>query len=260
MHETDGALDLPFTSADIAARYIEDIRKHPVTLVDAQYDDRLRDDQLQHTLDTGDEPDDLWTWQAEAQWESIGYWIEYNVEKADAEWLTPDDYDAIRDALQENDQSDPFGQLLRQTPARWVRLYLGDVESIEFADEDEVLDAKASIRALLNLGDEGDEASLETVLLNHETGGGVYLYFLADMEAMINDRFQGQGPATITVENPSVLVFDRWSGSGMSAELGSTVTVPYDPEHVTIDQGQGSFSDWVCGGLYGNESDYRIDR
>lgn len=258
-YTTDGALDLPFTSGDIAARYVEDIKKNPPELVYVQYDDNLTDEQLQHVMDIGMDDESYADWEAEARWEGARYVMADMIEEDDRQWLTPDDLEEIEQALYEYDQSDAFTQLLRHTPARWVRILIGSVESTEY-DEGATGEVMASICTDLNLDPSpADLEAIDDVLANHETGGGLYLYFRADMQAMIEDRFaHGNEVRTITVEEPYVLIYDGFSGSGFHAQLASTVTMPYDPSAVTIDQGRGSYSDWVCGGLYGEESDYRI--
>lgn len=190
--------------------------------------------------------------------------------------------DEIREALQERDVSDPFGELLRATSDMYFR-YL--VESVNIdtnytatgEDFDEQIAAIAealsidldATRTEMRRGRDGSSSphtltnreALTDMLINASYGGSLYVFWHGDVEQMVRagaDFGNETHPRTITWTDPNLLVLDMMNGSGFECQISGTVTLPYDRTNVALDwRGRGAGYSWneVTGGLVGSAYD-----
>jgi hypothetical protein len=233
-------------------------------LVYINYDDKLTDEQLRSLLAGNPLYEDNFfsQWESDCRYQSAVEIIEENVLSEDVLRLEGADMvDELRFALEERDESDPLRDLLGNTPQKWFRYYLDvDLPASLFEDEtdingyvDDVFNAVPIERTPVL------ETRIREMIENASYGGGLYLYWHGDAEPLVSaaQRWNGWSdhqdptPLTLTVVNADLLVLDRLNGSGADCDLplGTTITVAYDPENLHLDSGNGSWSDWICGGL-----------
>ena len=70
---------------------------------------------------------------------------------------------------------------------------------------------------------------------------------------------QADPPAAIRWRDPSILVLDRMSGSGMDAKIVGTVTLPFDPALVDVDTEGAGYSWTEVAGPYEPAYDAHVD-
>lgn len=255
-------IDLPEPDeSDVDAAWDRAVEALPVEveLVYVDRGDELSDEQIEKLLKGEPLYDESHfdEWESEQKFSNAWAIIEERVDTDDLDILkqTTDKVEELRFLIEERDRSDASSDLARNTPAKWFRYYLGDVNDVTFEDEEEKNDTLASIFDNLGLGDTPETPITDEVLraissvLANSQGGGLYLLWNGDIETMI-DATYNDAAKTVTWENPMVLVFDRVAGSGYAEDLPATVgPFPFDRSHLHLDEGDGSYSTWVSGGM-----------
>lgn len=151
-------------------------------------------------------------------------------------------FDELVSEVMERDISDPFNDMLKNTPTMNFRYYVDDVPSPTFASEDEIEDIYLLIEESFNLEKRKHRTHLKQAVEN-SNGGGLYLYFSANPADIIKGAVY-ENSHTIAIDSPSVLVYDLFEGSGYHSEpLNATVTLSFNPTFLTVDAGRNSFAE-----------------
>lgn len=209
-----------------------------VRLSEVDQGSRLSDDQLEIILRGGNpwEIGDLDEYEHNVRWQGEDYELSELRDQLDLDDDTAtawdDIEDDVREILRERDTSDLLGDLMRHTPALWLRYRLGDLDQEEMVD---------SIVDLLG-GERTEEllANVDSVLAN--AAGyceGVYLLVHTDkfdsiMQATV-DVQQRKEAVKMTVTNPWLLTYSSGLGNGWADEINGTFTVDYDPDLLHVD-------------------------
>lgn len=258
---------MPNPYAVALSAIIADALPDRVTLVDPDYSDELTPADVQRCIREGTDEvrESMTDWTLEAEYESIHYYA--------AECLPPwiaamrDDemvMEAVRETLWERDDSDPVAAMLRHTGSLLMRYRL-DYDVAPSADRDA---AAYDVAVALGLDGEGYLASREAILgmlaeCEHY-GGTLHIIWHGDAATVVDAcdaiRYeQADPPTAIRWRDPSILVLDRWSGSGMDARISGTVTLPFDPALVDVDTEGAGYSWTEVAGPYEPAYDAHVD-
>lgn len=221
------------------------------------HDDQLSDDQVSVLLEGGD----LWSdahydhWESENRAEGEHRALEDALEDlaADERELLERHglVETVREEIVGRDVSDLEGDLLRRTPARMFRHPVGGhlVPSGSDAwDAEEMEEEAAAIAdaAGVDLGENRD--ALVGMVQNAPDGGELNVLWYARPADLIPRG--ADEVKTVVFTDPHLLVHDRVMGSGDTAKVKGSVTVPWDPEEVALDHGRMSWSDDIAGVAY----------
>jgi hypothetical protein len=235
-----------------------------VQLVDVEYDDQLRDEQIQKLFD-GDELS-VFEELDEGFADSRHYGMEYVLndvlgdDRALLERHAPELAERLRDEINERDESDALGDLLRRSGSRLVRYRLGgeddyDLEPNSWSwDEDEIEEAAKALAETAGVPYEGDNVlRFRSLVVEASYGGVLEVIWYADVEDLYKAlEFDGEGKptavGTITWTDPDLLVLDAMNGSGHNEAIKGQISVPFDPSRLTLDsQGWGYGWDKIAG-------------
>ncbi len=255
----------------VLAKAIAEIPEN-LELTFVEYDDKLTNEQVAELLTGENETsiDTLDEWESENRHHGEQYQINEIRESLDDEErdLLDDVEDELREALWEADKSDPFGDLIRRTPDKWLRYWIDerDLDTDELIDRvfigvngvGEVLDALG----LLGTDQHTPELEQEIadVLAESGSANAIYLLWHGDIEAPIRAAAYdfGSDPktmsTTVTFKDPYLLLFNPFNGSGYAERIHVTITRQFDPDHIKLDERGGgggySFTDETCGGWH----------
>lgn len=232
-----------------------------VHLVYVGYDDKLSDQQIQAAFE-GTLPyeiGDFDEWESEARYNGTWNEVEANVDGEDLDLLRGDQgrFDDLWLAVQERDMSDPFGDLARQTPHKWMRYGIDvEVASIWSSEPEEIEEDMANIAEALNIERTPENLSLLRELVTEAGGGRLNILWYGEVAELIAaaqlcDENGEQEPQTITWEKPHLLIHDRYNGAGHMVDFPGTITLPFKRELLKLDArnvGNGySWSDEIAG-------------
>lgn len=227
-------------------------------LVEPGQGDSLSDDQIRLLFEGKPLFDDAHfdEWELESEAESTTYIIEDILDEDERDLLERHDMlNDLRTEIQERNSSDPERSLVRMTGNKWMR-YRVDFEAVStWAEDDEDRTAELTeLAGLLGIDFDTYRTQLLGMSRNASDGGQVYVLWQGDIEPLVNAA-ASDAEGTITWTEPSLLTFDTMSGSGWMCELpGATITLPWNRDNLRLDTGTGSWSEWVCGGLYASQT------
>lgn len=226
--------------------------------------DQLMDEQIAN-LFRGDEIGGHFDeWEDETRWFSLdGYLndVQYGC------GIDSDEMDLIRDdliaVLYDRDEGNLLGDLLRGTPDKWMRYWIDERN----LDTDELIDrvyigvnGVGEILTALGLLDTDQhtpelEEQIAGILANAGNDVAIYVLWYGEVDDLIEAAahdYEGGPKQTITWENPYLLLFNPFMGSGWADEITCKITVPFDHTNLRLDTRDGgsgySFTDETCGG------------
>lgn len=169
-------------------------------------------------------------------------------EDGEIDAFVEDNIDAIREAIEERDDSYPLQDLIRNTSDTPVFFDLGiDVDGDCWADADSLKsNLKTVKRALkIKLSDRTFDSDLSMMLQQASYGGRLVVYFTGDISELLDLN----GANVITFENPMIAVIDTYNGSGDSIDLdGHKFSAAFDPANLFIDKTiKYNYTFAVCG-------------
>lgn len=228
------------------------------TLVEpSRGDDGLSDKQIRSMFEGEylDDVDPMFAdWEAEGRHYGTTYVIDELLTQDERDTL--DEYgllDDLRAEIEERDESDIAHALAAITGHKWMR-YRIDFAADSMWNTDEA-DRDAELREIAEtVGIDFDtyRSQLLTMSENASEGGQLYVLWYGDIEPLVGAAMSDEEGRTITwSRTPSLLTFETVNGSGWMCELpGATITLPWDRDNLRLDTGDGSWSEWVCGGMY----------
>lgn len=233
------------------------------TLCYVHYDDELQDGQVAEFLAADDSMEvvnsveESWIEQRfEAAWDIAADALKdahaVISEEEDTEgWFNdfraehPDAVDEVRFAVEERDDSDIWGQLVRLTPDVLVRVSLGEDAYFDDTgdDPDETLRAMAEVAGI---DYELNRDALWSILANG-WAGHLYVMWAANVRDMTDGY---RRPSRVTLTNPSLALLNVASGSGWEETIKGTITLDVSGDTpILVDSQNGYGWDKTCGGV-----------
>lgn len=240
---------------DIIDRIIKTATRVDTDLVYVHCSDELPDEQVRAMIADpfGWELDeDYLDWESEARWEGAKYSAEEMVrcydprdeeEQATIEENWDEIVEGVKDWLMDNDTSNPFAELARQTPDATVMIPLIDEDNAEWGD-----DRKASqILSVLGTTDETYYNKARDLIDNAPTDLGMaYIVTKVSVEDLV-DVYPG---STFTINDPTVVYGSPFTGGVHSEDfIGHRFTAPV--ESILPDGAWGYTVEEVWGGFPG---------
>lgn len=236
-------------ATDVLEAMIREALPEQVTLAYADRGDRLTVEQVQTAIREGSDAvrEEMWEWCADSAYHGEGYYLE-DLPDLLRESIADDpnlDYFA-REVLRGRDDSDLFGEVLRLTPSMLFRYDLDH----EGDDPDELGEALGLSPDVIAANRDGILSALaETAYY----GGHLAIIWYGDPLDVVTatDRAHyGEAPATISWDNPRVLIRDGLNGSGWDFQFTGTVTLPFEVGRVTTDEKGPGYSWTEIAGPY----------
>jgi hypothetical protein len=225
------------------------------TLMWLSYDEQLSDEQIVRLLDGDFESveEDIDAWAAEYRWGRVREIVRDLVGDENLALIDcTAEYDELRIAVEERDESDLLAGLIRNSHPRLWRYSLDydlDPGSMTW-DEPEFVQAMRDISEVAGIDLLDNASALGSLVNNAPYGGSLYVLWHGDAEDILtavldstwgNDR----APTTIEWRDPHLLVLDGLNGSGADARVKGTVRVPFRPERVRLDAARGHGYTWT---------------
>lgn len=234
-------------------------------LVHVDYRDSLSDEQIQHLFaeetdwDKVLDPD----WEAENRSQGVKAVLE-NLLDDDARDFLDEHGDAaeqVRYAIEERDESDPVGDLMRNTDNKLFRYRLdGEADGFPWGRSEEQNEKAArSLAASAGVDFTQNVKAFRELVWNASYGSGLYVLWRGPIEpvyeAVCKVRHHDPAPEfPVQWTDPELLVLDRLNGSGYAVPVKGTVRVTFDPDRLHLDaqrlKGGYSWSDVVCDSHY----------
>lgn len=236
-------------------------------LVYVDYRDELTDEQIVKILDgrINGELDDVTNEVDECFWEARSdnaYDAAFAAigEQDDIDFLREHDEGSFEDillAVQERDESDIFGDLLRNTGMKVFRYDLNlDVSPSLDMDDDELDEAVVAIAAAAGIDLNTHNAIVILNMIQCATyGGHLYVIWQGDVEDIVNAttaKVWRNDESDITFTNPTLLILDQLNGSGMECSVEGTIVRRFDPALAHLDTGQSYGWSDIIGGVSHN--------
>lgn len=246
----------------------EDLYRDTLTRLDATYTlvepsqgDGLSDDQIR-TMFKGEYLDDadatFMDWEADLRHDSVTYVIEDLLNEDERDLLDEHGLlDDLRYDIQNRDVSDIAQALAAMTGNKWMRYRIDFEADSMWATEEADRDAELrEIAAAVGIDFDTYRTQLFEMSENASEGGQLYVLWHGDIDPLTSAAMSEEEGRSITwSDTPSLLVFNTYNGSGWMCDLpGATITLPWNRDNLRLDTGTGSWSEWVCGGLYSSTS------
>jgi hypothetical protein len=220
-------------------------------LISVAYDDTLIDAQIRVLFEGACLDDDpaFDDWRSEAENEGAMYVMEDLLDDEQRDLLARHDLlDELRFAIQDRNTVDIAHELIARTPHKWMRYAVDfDAESIWSTEEAERDAELVEIAAAVGIDFDTYRTNLREMSENASEGGRLHILWCGDIEPLVD----AAGRTITWTDDPSLLIFSTMGGSGWMCELpGATITLPWNRDNLRLDTGDGSWSEWVCGGLY----------
>lgn len=245
--------------AEAAAKLVISRLDEKYWLVYIDRGDSLADEQIRNLfageMDVLDEH-----WESENRWHGVKHVLENLLDAEAREFLEEHGtLDQVREAIEERDHSDPIGDLMRTTGPKLMRYQL-DAEAAGEPwrlSEDEANDAARRLGDDAGIDFEKNADALQELVAHASYGGNTYLLWHGDItpmyDAVCKVRHNETAPEiTIQWVDPELLVLDTWNGSGYSVRVRGTVSLPFEPDRLSLDMARGaggySWTDVVGGG------------
>lgn len=258
--------------ADATAREVISRLADTYHLIHVSYDDCLSDEQIQALLagNWEDIPDA--DWESDSRWASVKLILEDLLDKDARDFLGEyEALDTICYAIQDRDQSDSIGDMMRNNGQMLLRYRL-DAEAERdpcFMSAEEINASARTLCEAAGLDFEENADALRELVASACYGGGLYVLWRGEIAPVVAavDKVRHVKPTPeITVQwtDPELLVLDRLGGSGHTVSVRGTVRVTLDPDRLFLDaqrmKGSGySWSDVVGDGHYrpdGGEAEF----
>lgn len=220
------------------------------TLTYVHYDSELTDEQtvnyLSGDMEAFDEIHDAWSDnRSEGADQAVNDLLEeYGLERDDPSV----DWEALREHVLENDDSDLEGGLIRNTRAQLMRTRLGHVygEGTYSGHDDESYPAREKrIAEMLEAHGLKVETDEQREAINELVHNGPYdwhdgvrleVIFQGDIrDATVWNKDAGEAQARkLTFKDPHILIIDTMSGSGYDVQLPGTITSTVSPDNPAV--------------------------
>jgi hypothetical protein len=193
-------------------------------------------------------------WPMESRDSSIDYILnelkdeisrEFEIEEEDAEFFIDDNREELSLEIEERDESDPLGDLLRNTNNP-VCFYDTGVEFSESLFDEEMFNENLELlKESLNIETDKYDEDLKLMLSQASYGGRLVIYFREDVRDLLNIGDNN----TIQFKNPMVAIIDTYNGSGDNVDLpGHEFTLPLDTQNIFLDKTiKYNYTYSVCG-------------
>ncbi|MFH9731810.1 hypothetical protein [Streptomyces sp. NPDC017260] len=253
--------DLAQAAADLVVSRLAE----KYTLVYVDRGECLSDEQI-HKLLAGEEDvlNDDWFFENRAQ--GTNHVLSELLDDDVRQFLEENDVlEQVREAVEERDESDPLGDLMRMTSSKLFRYQLDAEAKGEpwRLSEDEADDAARRLGEDIGVSFEDNADPLRELVAHASYGGNAHILWHGDVrtvyDAVRRVRFHEPAPEiTIQWTDPELLVLDSWNGSGHSVKVRGTIRLAFNPNHLFLDtaKGPGGYS-WtdVVGAGYQSEGD-----
>jgi len=216
-----------------------------IHLCDIDYRDELNNDQVQQLITGSDYPEGLDEYIDERRIDGAHFEIDKLLGPEEVELLQDADlWDALRFEIMDRDTSDPFTDLMRNTPDKMVRYDLGiDVDTGWGSTPEEYGETADLIAGTVGLPDQRE--TIIEVLEEAGDGGRAFIIWNADVSDLYEATCSTE-TCTISWKDPTLLVLNRICGSGMDGTLNGTVTLPFDRSNLAVDErGAGTGYSWT---------------
>lgn len=170
---------------------------------------------------------------------AVDIWGRDNDFDAD-DFLIDHQLDWLRQEVWDRDQSNPFADLLRNTPNQLVRADLGDfdVPSAWSSGDDERTECIRDMAKRLGIDLDLNRDALEE-LFDNAGGGMLQIIWYADLADLMKLDSDSNRPSRATITDPYVIVIDSWNGAGHDVKVNGTFT--FDLDHVVLDSKGGGY-------------------
>ncbi|MFC9505467.1 hypothetical protein [Streptomyces sp. NPDC057002] len=253
--------DLAQAAADLVVSRLDE--KYDLVYIDRG--DRLSDQQVQKLFAGEEEVLDS-EWESENKWHGENAVLDNLLDKDARDWLAEHDVLAqVREAIGERDQSDPLGDLMRETGPMLFRYRLdaeAGADPWRYSDQ-QTEDAARTLGAAAGLDFDDNCEALRELVAHASYGGDLHILWQGEIkpsyEVMCQVRFSDPAPEiSVQWTDPELLVLDQINGSGHTVRVRGTVRLPFDPDRLTVDIARSrrgiSWTD-VVGGGYRPEGD-----
>ena len=173
---------------------------------------------------------------------------DFNLDDGEAEAVLDEFRDWIVDTIRNRDDSDPIGELLRNTSNPVMFYETGeDIEfDVPFGDEKDLNDCIKQIKKALKIKlSETRWDDQISIMVQQGYSGQLVIYFLGDVKEMMNISDKTH----IHFRNPHVAIINTYNGSGDDCQLqGHEFSIPMDTENIWLDKNMHySYTYEVCG-------------
>jgi hypothetical protein len=261
---TVGTFTFEGTAFEDAKNAAQELYEATVARLDATYTlaepgqgDGLSDDQIR-VMFKGEYLDDadpvFGDWEAEVRDYGTTYVVENLLDEEERDML--DEYgllDDLRLDIQNRDDSDIAHALAAMTGHKWMRYRIDFAADSMWGTEEDDRDTELrTIAATVGIDFDTYRTQLLEMSENASEGGQLQVLWYGSIEPLVNAAWSEAEGRTITwSDTPSLLIFNSFNGSGWMCDLpGATITLPWNRDNLRLDTGNGSWSEWVCGGLY----------
>ncbi|MFF4699876.1 hypothetical protein [Streptomyces chattanoogensis] len=208
--------------------------------------DCLTDEQIQKLFAGEEEVLDS-DWVSENRWHGTNAVLGSLMDKDARDFLAEHDaLEQVREAIEERDQSDPLGDLMRETGPKLFRYRLdAEAEADPWRFSDEQTDAAARVLGTAAGVDcKQNRDALRELVAHASYGGGLYVLWRGDIkpvyEAVCKVRWNDPAPEiNVQWTDPELLVLDGLNGSGHSVRVRGTVRLAFNPDRLFIDAARG---------------------
>ncbi|MEU0214051.1 hypothetical protein ABZ281_02640 [Streptomyces sp. NPDC006265] len=245
--------------AEAAAELVISRLDEKYSLVYVDRGDCLTDEQIGKMFAGEEEVLDS-EWESENRWHGENAVLDNLLDEDARDFLAEHDaLERVRAAISERDESDPLGDLMRETGSKLFRYRLdaeAEADPWRFSDE-KVEDAARTLGSAAGLDFLDNAGALRELVAHASYGGGLYVLWRGDVkpvyDAVCKIRWNDPAPEiTVQWTDPELLVLDTWNGAGHSVRVRGTVRLPFAPDRLSLDvarSGHGySWTDTVGGG------------
>ena len=220
-----------------AIKWLETEYPHGIELIYIDYRDSYEDmNKLQDIIRGNDEND--FEWQADAQWESISEVLKNYIQEIEADELSDETQEAMKDWLYGHDTSNPTKDLLKNTGKK-----LFYIETTDYSEEDKSNWGKI-VRKYSKTKQQKKE--IDYVLNNQFYASPISFYFYADVLDIWKAINESQSKYII-VCNAYFTTIDRVQGSnwlGENAIFNLTIPRQNFIDNVYLDDAKGNGYGW----------------
>ena len=238
-------------NAKEAIAWLESEYPRGIDLIYIDYRDSIEDpkkrEEILQTPEEAYEIIDGNSWTGDAQYETINE-IEKNYKnKIEAEELTEEVSEAMRDWCFEHDTSDPVKDLLKNTRDEYMYYDTGlSFESLEYGNDQDkdIIKRVKTIAKKLKIDYEKHAKGLRLMVDQAYYGGQLVVLFENNIGNFMTDAKYIE-----FYKNAEICLMDRGSGSGDHTKINETLLFEFKRENIHTDKGDNgySYSGDVCG-------------
>jgi len=229
---------------DEAIRYLEGEYPRGVELIYVDYRDCIEDAKDREAILQA--PEDAYeiidsnNWMSQSQWESINEILEQYKKSIEADDLSDEVTEAMRDWLYEHDKSDTLNDLLKNGSDEYMYYDTGiEIESLDYHQSDKNYVSKTAkmIMKKLKLEQKEHQAGIEMMIEQAWDGGQLVILFEASIGNFLNDakyiKFN---------KKAELCIMNRGQGCGDNTALHQELLLKFKRENIHTDKGDNGYS------------------